>query len=122
MSLAGGKLAGASRKRHDGYAGAEIRQHDERRAEQLLDAGFRVLGVDEATLRVEPCNDWRKGLLAELLQAETIVKLDWIRQRLDMGDRSYCCRLIRRTRKRLPEEKTWQRARERVLKMSINHD
>ncbi len=122
LELVGGRMADGKLKRSDGYAGAEVHQHGQQRAEQLMAAGFQVLGVDAEALRCEPCNDWRKGLLAELLQAETTMKLDWIRECLDMGDRSYCCRLIRKTRERLPREKSWQEARERILKMSINHD
>ena len=122
LGLVEKKMADGRLKRSDGYTGGEMRQHGQHRAEQLLDAGFRVLRVDAEILRIEPCNDWRKGLLAELLQAETTVKLDWIRENLRMGDRSYCCRLIRMVRERLPQEKNWREIREQILKMSINHD
>jgi hypothetical protein len=88
----------------------------------LLAAGLQVLGVDAEGLRGARCNDWRKGLLAEALQAETTVKLDWIRDRLAMGDRSYCCRLIRRTREQLAGKAEWQKLRRRMVEMSINHD
>ena len=45
------------------------------------------------------------------LSAETTMKLGWIRERLAMGDRSYCCRLIRKMRERLAQEPTWQETR-----------
>jgi hypothetical protein len=122
LELVGGRLAQGELQRSDGYAGEEVQQHGERRAERLLAAGLRVLEVDAEGLRGSPCNDWRKGLLAEVLQAETTMKLDWIRDRLAMGDRSYCCRLIRRTRERLPGNAEWQELRRRMVEMSINHD
>ena len=34
-------------------------------------------------------------ILAELVSRGTTIKLDWTWQRLDMGDGTYCCRLIR---------------------------
>ena len=80
------------------------------------------MGVEGEELRLEPCSDWRKGLLAEVVQAETTMKLDGIREQLGKGDRSYCCRLIRRMREELPRNKSWQEVRERMLEKSRNHD
>ncbi len=122
LKLIGKKFAGGANRREDGYSGVEVQQHDEYRAEQLVAAGLEVFGLRDEEQRRLPCNDWRKRLLAEVVQCETTVKLDWIRRRLDMGDRSYCCRLIRRTRERLAAEPMWQRKRQQVLKMSINDD
>jgi putative transposase len=122
LGLVGGRLAQGALRRSDGYSGEEVQEHGEQRAERLLAAGLQVLGLDAEGLRGARCNDWRKGLLAEVLQAETTMKLDWIRDRLVMGDRSYCCRLIRRTRERLPGSAEWQEMRRRILEMSINHD
>lgn len=118
-----GKKFGAGRnKREDGYSGPEVRKHDEHRAEKIVLAGLTLFAIGDADLRRLACNDWRKRLLAEVAQSETTVRLDWIRKRLEMGDRSYCCRLIRSTRERLPSEPKWRNTRLRILKMSINHD
>jgi hypothetical protein len=38
---------------------------------------------------------WRKGVIAEGIQAQTTMKLDWIRGELHMGGRSNCARTIR---------------------------
>jgi hypothetical protein len=38
------------------------------------------------------------------------VKLDWSRKRSHMGERSYCCRLIRLVRERLPDETKGRRS------------
>jgi hypothetical protein len=62
-------------------------------------------------------SDWRKALLAELVQSQTILRLDWIRQTLNMGDRSSCCRLIRRTRRTLPERREWRRIRKQIIEV-----
>jgi hypothetical protein len=117
----GAKVAEGELKRSNGYAGAEVRQHGQQRAEAILAAGLRALGVEEEALRRAACNDWRKGLLAEAIQAETTVRLDWIRERLHMGDRSYCCRLVRRTRDQLPENAEWQKLRVQIVEMPRNH-
>jgi putative transposase len=76
LGLVGGRLGQGELRRSDGYSGKEVREHGEQRAERLLAAGLQVLGVDAEGLRGARCNDWRKGLLAGALQAETTVKLD----------------------------------------------
>ncbi len=121
MGLVGQRLEQGALQRSDGYGGQEVQEHGQQRAEKLLASGLQVLGVAEEELRRARCKDWRKGLLAEVLQGETTVKLDWIRERLGMGDRSYCCRLIRQTREQLTENAPWREMRGRIVEMSISH-
>lgn len=121
LKMVGKKVSAGSNRRENGYSGMEVLEHDEQRAERLLVVGLEVCGLREEDLRELPCNDWRKMLLAEIIQGETTAKLDWIRGRLSMGDRSYCCRLIRRTRERLEKEPVWRKMWGKILEMSRNH-
>ena len=58
--------------------------------------------------------------MVALIQKETTVRLDWIRQRLGMGDRSHCCRTIRRTREVMEPRRAWIAATRKIQEMSIN--
>ena len=102
LKLAARTLAGTALKTESGWlprGGAGVkRDHGERRAERILQAGLEHFGVSREELRSAAKGDWRKGLVASLIQKETIVRLDWISQKLRMGERSSCCRTIRRTR------------------------
>ena len=106
---AGGRIDAAVRK-----------DHGEKRGRELIRGGLEVFGVPARDLRAAAKSDWRKGLLAEMIQRETTMTLDWISEKLAMGDRSNCCRIIRRTREEIKRQKKWLELQKRVEK-SINH-
>ena len=83
-------------------------------------AGFGVHACAE--LRSTAKGDWRKGVLAALIQKETTVRLDWISETMRMGERSSCCRTIRRTREMMQRRKDWIEATRKIREMSISHD
>ena len=60
--------------------------------------------------------DERKGLLAEIVQAETTVSLDWISGQLQMGTRSGCWRAIGLARERLKKDRKARKYRRDILK------
>ena len=60
--------------------------------------------------------------LQEDFAALTTVRLDWISQKLRMGERSSCCRTIRRTRGVMQRRKDWIGATRKIQEMSTNHD
>jgi putative transposase len=112
-------------KRRDGYTGREMTEHGQRQAETLVACGLAHFGLRVQDLKALPCNDWRKVLMAERIHAMTTAKLDWIRQHLAMGDRSYCCRLIQRARQKATANSRWRKAQKEILdkaRMSRNHD
>ena len=121
LKLAAKTLAGRAKRKADDYQGAELKDHGERRAERILRVGPEHFGVSREELRSTAKGDWRKGLLAALIQKETTVRLDWIRQRLGMGERSYCCRAIRRTREVMERRRDWIAATRKIKAMSTNH-
>ena len=49
---------------------------------------MEVFGFPAKDLRAVAKSDWRKGILAEMIQRETTMTLDWISEKLAMGDRS----------------------------------
>ena len=120
LKLAAKTLAGRAKRKADGYQGAELRDHGERRAERILQAGLEHFGVSREELRSAAKADWRKGLVASLIQKETTVRLDWISQKLSMGERSSCCRTIRRTREVMQRRKDWIGATRKIQEMSTN--
>ena len=96
-------LALGGKRREDEYRGAEIRDHGIQRAHSIIEVGCKTLKVSLEELERAAKSDRRKTLLAELVQSQTLMSLDWIRDTLNMGDRSTCCRLIRQARQELPE-------------------
>jgi hypothetical protein len=118
LKLATKRLAGRAHRKADGYQGAELGDHGKRRAEQILEAGLAHFAVSLAELRSAAKGDWRKGVLAALMQKETSVRLDWISEAMRMGQRSSCCRTIRLTREMIPRRNEWIEATEKIREMS----
>ncbi len=85
----------------NGYHGPQLNDYAEKRARPLIRAGLEHFGIDLATLRRSRKGDWRKGLLAAMIQKETTMRLDWITEQLNMGTRAGVCRLAGEARKRL---------------------
>jgi len=106
---AGGRIDAAVRK-----------DHGEKRGKDLIRGGLEVFGISVKDLRAAAKSDWRKGVLAEMVQRETTMTLDWISEKLAMGDRSSCCRIIRRTREDMKRKKEW-RDFQRQIEISLDH-
>ena len=96
------------------------RGYGEKRGRDLIRAGLEVFGISAKDLKTAAKSDWRKGILAEMVQRETTMTLNWISEKLVMGDRSSCCRIIRRTREGMKDQKEW-REWQRQIEKSINH-
>jgi hypothetical protein len=107
------------KRKEDGYRGAEIREHGIQRARAIIEVGCKTLEVSLEELRRAAKSDWRRALLAELVQSQTLMRLDWIRATLNMGDRSTCRRLIRRAREAPPECHDFKQVRADVLRNLI---
>ena len=118
--LVGGRIDARVAKRADGYHGPEVREHGERMAEGIVAAGLEVLGIGLEELRAEAKGDWRKGLVAEIVQARTTVRLDWIGERLGMGTRAGICRAVKAARERLGRDEEFAGLREQILKKINN--
>ncbi len=69
----------------NGDHGAQFNDYAERRALALIRAALEHFGIDLATLRRAHKADWRKGLLAAMIQKETTMRLDWMTGQLHMG-------------------------------------
>jgi len=99
-----------------------VRDHGLDRARQMLEAGLEELGLSEAELADLRKGDWRKGLIGWLIRSETVVGLDWIRQLLRMGDRSYCCRVVAQVGHRAASERRLKVLAARIREKTKNHD
>ena len=78
----------------DGYAGTQARDRDESADEKFLPLACRAAGWTLETLREQPANHSQKLLVAELLHAKFSIRLDWLRQQINIRSRSYCSRLL----------------------------
>ncbi len=110
------KLKAGNEPVKDGYHGSQIRDHGIHRAEEILRMGCEQLGTKMEDLIKRRKGSDEKVLLAELIASETSVRLDWIRERLRMGSRGYCSRLIGQQRLRLEKESALGRRRDAILK------
>lgn len=85
-------------------------------------AGLAHFELDLATLRQARKGDWRKGLLAAMIHAETTMKLDWINEHLHMGTRAGACRIAGETRQRLQKDRELRRSRDEIARLSRSND
>jgi putative transposase len=100
----------------NGYHGPQLSDYAEKRARALIQAALEHFGTDLPTLRRARKGDWRKGLLAAMIQKETTMRLDWIAEQLHMGTRAGVCRLVGEARKRLATDRTLRRAIDAISK------
>lgn len=112
-------LAGKRIRRANGGDGRQLRDHGERQACRILEAGLRHFRLAPEELEGAPKGDWRKALLASMIQDETTTRLDWISERLCMGTRAGTCRLAAQARGRITRDASLRKARREILKMSI---
>lgn len=72
-------------KRRESFSGSEIKQHDEKEAERILNLGMKVLGLAEQHLAEQKKGSPAKVALAWLVRKNTCVRNGWIKERLKMG-------------------------------------
>lgn len=84
-----------SGKRRDSFMGEEIRRHDEREAEKLIQQGLDLFGITEEDLLAFKKGDDHKKVIAWTIRKKTSVRVEWITQRLKMGVPSNFSRYIR---------------------------
>ncbi len=78
----GKAMAGGKR---ESFSGEEVKTHDEARAEALIVAGLKKLGLKEPELEGMIKNSPEKYALAWLVRRNTCVENGWIKARLRMG-------------------------------------
>ena len=71
--------------KRESFGGEEVRTHDETRAEELIVAGMKALGLSDADLDAMIKNSPEKYALAWLVRRNTCVGNGWIKARLRMG-------------------------------------
>jgi putative transposase len=120
LKVAAKTLAELSKRKADGYQGAELKDHGQHRAGRILNAGLEHFGISFAELRSAAKGNWRKGVLAALMHQETTLRLDWISETMRMGERSYCSRTIRRIREMAQRRKDWTPTIKKIRRMSTS--
>ena len=70
----------------NGYHGPQLSDYAEKRARALIREALEHFGIDLVTLRRARKGDWRKGLLAAMIQKETTMRLEWIYRAAEHGD------------------------------------
>lgn len=80
----------------ESYCGAEVKIHDEVRAEELIRAGLKKLDLTERDLTAMIKNSPEKYALAWLVRRNTCVSPGWIKNRLGMGKATNFAELLKR--------------------------
>jgi len=83
-----------SRKR-ESYSGEEVKGHDRKRAEELLQKGLQVLKIGQVEIQALKSTDERKQALTWLIRSSTLVPCEWICDHLGLGHRSNISRAVR---------------------------
>lgn len=91
MDRAGRLVAGRKRT---SYRGEGLRAHDEREAERLMATGLKQLRLTEKAARSLKQTDPRKQALVWLIKSRTVMRDEWLVNRLQMGHRSNISRAI----------------------------
>ena len=91
MDWADGVVEGHKR---ESYHGEELRSHDEKEAEKLLERALEQLGMQREEVVQARKSDPRKQALAWLVKSRTVIGDQWIIKRLEMGDRSNVSRAV----------------------------
>jgi hypothetical protein len=111
----------SGRRKVGGVAAAAAEDHGKWRARRIVKAGLAVFDTTMPELRRAAKSDCRKGLMPEMIQCQTTMKLDWISAELRTGDRSSCSRIIRTLRENLPQQRERTEKQKVIEKMSMNH-
>jgi len=85
-------------RRRESHSGPARRAHDEKAAEEMLQRGLRLLGINEA--KQKPKWAGEKVALAWWLRERTTVSLRWVSQRLEMGHYSRVSQAVSRMARR----------------------
>jgi REP element-mobilizing transposase RayT len=92
-----GRLGRSLEKRkRESYSGEEVKTHDEARAEALVVAGLKKLGLNEPDLGNMIKNSPEKYALAWLVRRNTCVGNGWIKDRLQMGKATNFAELLKK--------------------------
>jgi hypothetical protein len=81
-------------RRRESHSGPARRAHDEQAAEEMLQRGLRLLGMDDPKQSPKWCGE--KVALAWWLRARTTASLRWVSQRLEMGHYSRVSQAVSR--------------------------
>ena len=82
--------------KRESFSGEEVRTHDEARAEALIAAGMKALGLSNADLGATIKNSPEKYALAWLVRRNTCVGNGWIKARLRMGKATNFSELLKK--------------------------
>lgn len=83
-------------KRRESFSGSEIKQHDEKEAERILELGMKALGLTDQHLSEQKKGSPEKVALAWLVRKNTCVRNGWIKERLKMGSATNFSDALRR--------------------------
>lgn len=89
--------ANAAKPKGRSYRGAAAqRAHDEKTAEEILQAGLKEEGLPQKELATLPGSDARKVRIARKIRAETTVRMGWIAERLCMRSAANVSQILKR--------------------------
>jgi len=83
------------KKRSSFFGSEELRGHDEKEGERIIEAGLKFLGIKDE-VRALAKNDPRKQALAWMVRTQTVASNEWVSERLGMGHPSNVSRALAR--------------------------
>ena len=89
-------LAQMEREAGEHHGGEEKRESEEQKAERIVAEELRKRRWVEADLKARRKTDARKVKMAQRLRQETVMTLDWIAERLQMGGRHTVANCLKR--------------------------
>jgi hypothetical protein len=95
-------------KKRESYSGEGAQRHDQQRAQEMLERGMEVLGINEEALVRMKKNDERKQTLAWMVKTHTAVRDEWICSALKMGHRSNVSRAVKTISQKPKRNESWK--------------
>ena len=116
------KPARPAEQRRKGDSAEQIRDHGVTTAERVINAAETVFVLDVEDWEDLPKGDWRKGFVAGLIRASTLVPNGWEAKRLFMGTPGAVGRAIREARELVIEDRKVRSQPRKIEKVPIPSD
>jgi len=68
-----------------GYSGKERKDHSEQKARVIIREGLKYFGIRKSELAQLKKSDYRKVMIASLIREQTVMRLVWVSEQLNMG-------------------------------------
>ena len=110
------------KRRRRGYTGDQTRDHGVAEAERIIRNATEVFAVAPDDWALMKKGDWRKGIVAELIQQRALVDNGWLAEHLHLGARNGISRCVRRAQEHIRLRPKDGRLARKFRKLSSSFD